>query len=131
MRTYPGYKNKMIIMTQLIFTLFLISSCTTKNKTQISCTVTNPAGYSSDVVYLIDHKVVHEISDPSNRAGQAEQTENEFLLHFPKTAQSFENEVRINRNNGVIEYEYGSPPFFVSSEHNVYFKGKCEIKKVK
>ncbi len=72
-----------------------------------------------------DKKAVLTNHDPPV-AGSLEVEENVYRMVFPKTGNSWEIHLRVNRYTRAFEWEHGSPPFNELNPKNVYRSGSCE-----
>tara|TARA_B100001057_G_scaffold315660_1_gene315807 strand:+ start:323 stop:703 length:381 start_codon:yes stop_codon:yes gene_type:complete len=121
-------------MKQIIFTFFAIlfsinSSVFADDEILLICTSTK---YAAKYYFVINKsKSVAKVMDvfPNPILGKLTETENSYILLFPKSKKRYETHVVIYRYSGKMEYQVGTPPFTEYNEKNRLILGKCSLNK--
>ncbi|MDC1357730.1 hypothetical protein N8310_09105 [Pseudomonadota bacterium] len=121
-------------MKKILVTLFTMLLCKTSSafaddEILLICTSTK---YAAKYYFVINKsESVAKVMDvfPNSIVGKLTETENSYVLHFPKSKKRYETHVVIYRYSGKMEYQVGTPPFMEYNEKNRLILGKCSLKK--
>jgi hypothetical protein len=131
-----SYRVQLIAMTAVGLGLCACDDRWTKldppKVVQLAC---KPTTGDQSMVFVIDTGLKRAIwaNEADGPQGKADVTDREYRLHFPGSAKAYESLAVINRYDGAMQREFGSPPFLQSTGSvkpgNIRQTWRCSMEK--
>ena len=98
---------KLVLVTSLVFFLFMLKS----SAAEVLLQCLDAMGTEKNFLIFKDRKMVQFTSVNGKIWGEYKETPSEYFFKFPRADTRSEAMVKINRNNGMMEFETGKIPY--------------------